>query len=49
MGSDQYDEKHIEKRREAALQKMLATPPKPFTPKAKKKPSPTKPKAKKAK
>jgi len=37
----------IERRREAALKKMLATPPSPFTPKAKKKPSPTKRKAKK--
>jgi hypothetical protein len=38
-----YSPKEIEKRREAALKKMLATPPKPFT---KKKPSPAKTKGK---
>lgn len=34
---DQYSDAETERRREAALKKMLATPPKPFTPKAKKK------------
>jgi hypothetical protein len=33
--------------RDAVLARMLKTPPKPFTPKAKKKPSPDKAKAKK--
>ena len=40
--SDLYSQKETERRREAALKKMLATPPKPFT---KKKPSPKKGKA----
>jgi hypothetical protein len=35
--------------RDDVLRKMLKTPPKPFTPKAKKKASPRKAKAKKAK
>ncbi len=35
--------------RDDVLKRMLKTPPKPFTPKAKKNPSPTKEKAKKAK
>jgi hypothetical protein len=43
---DQYSDRETVRRREAALRKMLATPPQPFTPKAKKKPSPGKPKAK---
>jgi hypothetical protein len=42
---DQYSEKETERRREAALKKMLATPPAPRT--AKGKPSPKKRKAKK--
>jgi hypothetical protein len=46
--TDNYNERETERRREAALKKMLATPPSPFTPKAKKKPSPAKRKAKKA-
>ena len=33
-------------RRDEVLKRLLSTPPKPFTPKAKKKPSPTKGKAK---
>jgi len=37
---DQYSEAETKRRAAAALKKMLATPPKPFTPKAKKKPSP---------
>jgi len=37
--SDQYSEAETKRRAAAALKKMLATPPKPFTPKAKKKPS----------
>jgi hypothetical protein len=35
---DEVSEEETIRRREAALKKMLATPPKPFTPKAKKKP-----------
>ena len=46
--SDQYSKAETEQRREAALKKMLETPPKPFTPKAKKKPSPQKRKGKKS-
>jgi hypothetical protein len=42
---EQYSEKEAASRREAALRKMLATPPAPRT--AKKKPSPGKRKAKK--
>ena len=34
--------------RDEVLKRLLSTPPKPFTPKAKMKPSPTKAKAKKA-
>jgi len=45
--SDEYSEAETKRRAEAALKKMLATPPRPFTPKAKKKPSPAKRKAKK--
>jgi hypothetical protein len=44
--SDELSPKEIEHRREAALKKMLATPPTPHA-KAKKKPSPDKRKAKK--
>jgi hypothetical protein len=44
--SDQYTDKETEQRREAALKKMLATPPAPRT--AKQKPSPKKRKVKKA-
>jgi hypothetical protein len=43
---DSYSPEETARRREAALKKMLATPPSPFTPKAKKKPSPAKRKAK---
>jgi hypothetical protein len=32
---DPLSKEEIERRREAALKKMLSTPPKPFTPKAK--------------
>ena len=46
MNGDQYSDKEAEQRREAMLKKMLATPPNPFTPKAKKKPSPIKRKGK---
>jgi hypothetical protein len=45
--SDELSPKETERRREAALLKMLATPPAPRM--AKKKPSPMKRKAKKAK
>jgi hypothetical protein len=48
LDPDQLSEKETVRRREATLKKMLATPPKPFTPKPKKKPSPVKRKAKKA-
>ena len=44
---DKYSEKETERRREAAIKKMLATPPKPHAVKGKKKPSPAKDKAKK--
>ena len=44
---DQYSDAETKRRADAALKKMLATPPAPFTPKAKKKPSPKKRKAKK--
>jgi hypothetical protein len=47
MGKDDLSPAETERRREAALRTMLATPPQPFTPKAKKKPSPGKRKAKK--
>jgi len=43
---DQLSEKETARRRDAAIAKMLATPPQPRT--AKKKPSPKKRKAKKA-
>jgi hypothetical protein len=43
-----YSEAETVRRREGSLKKMLATPPAPFTPKVKKKPSPAKRKAKKA-
>ena len=43
---DSYGEVESKRRAEAAIMKMLAAPPKPFTPKAKKKPSPKKRKAK---
>ena len=36
---DEYSAAETKRRAAAALKKMLATPPKPFTPKAKKKPS----------
>jgi hypothetical protein len=45
--SHQYTEKETERRREAAPKKMLATPSTPHA-RAKKKPSPKKRKAKKA-
>lgn len=45
--ADEYDKPETERRREAALRQMLATPPAPRT--AKKKPSPAKRKAKKQK
>jgi hypothetical protein len=44
---DQFSDKETERRREAAIKKMLATPHKPHAVKAKKKPSPKKRKAKK--
>jgi hypothetical protein len=44
---DEYSEAETARRREAAIKKMLATPPKPHAAKDKKKPSPTKDKAKK--
>jgi hypothetical protein len=44
--SDQYSEAESKRRAEAAIKKMLATSPTPHA-KAKKKPSPTKRKAKK--
>jgi len=47
MESDQYSPKETERRREAAIKKMLATPPKPHAANGKKKSSPTKDKAKK--
>jgi hypothetical protein len=47
-GDNDYSESETKRRAEAALKKMLATPPAPFTPKAKKKPSPAKRKAKRA-
>jgi hypothetical protein len=43
---ENFPEEVVVQRREAALKRMLATPPAPFTPK--KKPSPKKGKAKKA-
>jgi hypothetical protein len=46
--TDQYSEAETIRRREAAIKKMLATPPKPHTAKGKKKPSPGKGKAKKS-
>lgn len=44
--NDQLSERETKRRAEAALKKMLATPPKPFTPqpKGKRKPSPGPPK-----
>lgn len=47
MSDDQLSAKETERRREAALKQMLATPPKPHAAKGKKKPSPVKAKAKK--
>jgi hypothetical protein len=47
LGQDEYSDKETEHRREAAIKKMLATPPKPHAAKDKKKPSPAKDKAKK--
>jgi hypothetical protein len=44
---DQYNDAETAIRMERALKRSLTTPPKPFTPKAKKKPSPDKAKAKK--
>lgn len=46
---DPLPEETIAQRREAAIKRMLATPPSPFTPKAKKKPSPAKRQAKSTK
>ena len=46
IDDDQLSEKETVSRREAALKKMLATPPKPHAARAKKKPSPKKAKAK---
>lgn len=43
---DSYSEQETERRREAALRKMLATPPKPHV--AKQKPDPKKRKTKKS-
>jgi hypothetical protein len=43
--ADQYSEVQAERRREAALKKMQATPPKPLTPKAKANPRPAPTKA----
>jgi|GEM_PF-6078822 hypothetical protein len=42
---DALSEAETIRRREAAIKKMLATPPRPFTAKAKKRPSPKKRKA----
>jgi len=36
---DQFSEAETKRRSEAALKRMLNTPPKPFTPKKKRKPS----------
>jgi hypothetical protein len=44
---DKYSEAETTHRREPALKRMLATPPKPHASKGKKKPSPAKRKAKK--
>jgi hypothetical protein len=44
---DQYSDAETIRRREAAIKRMLATPPKPRVAKGKKKPSPKKRKAKK--
>jgi len=41
--SDKFSDAETERRRENTLKKMLATPPTPFTPKAKPKVSPGKP------
>ena len=49
QSDDQYSEAETQRRAAAALKKMLATPPKPFTPKAKKKPSRAKATSRKAK
>jgi hypothetical protein len=47
VSDDSYSAKETEQRREAAIKKMLATPPKPYMAKGKKKPSPNKRKDKK--
>lgn len=49
IASGDLTDEETERRREAALKTMLATPPKPFTPGAKKKTSPAKAKAEKGK